>query len=703
VAPCPTPGTGECLDYEQNKEYFLSYSATDDAGEGKKSVVNLRIVLTDDNDNPPIFRNKEYRATIDEGEAKFNPSLILKSHDLDDSSSLRYRILDGNINDLFRLDEETGEIMVKSDKGLRLDNIPTNKINLNVEVSDGVQRDLSVVEINVRDVNDRKPTFETSSYTVMVPEDAVPGVVVEQVKATDADYGPNAEITYRIQKGAYDHFAIDPITGEVSLSSQLNFDTRQSYQIEIVAVDGGEPTLSGSTMLKVTVMDRNNKFPYFLPNTQRTQVTEDTPVGTQVWQLSAFDKDAPTQDTLQYSLVAPVAVVDKDGKQVDQDSRFLELFVVDSATGTVTIGADLDRTSAATVTLSVKVTDTSADTPQDGFGTLVITIIDVNDFAPEFPEPWSPEAKFISIEVKEETPLGTVVHKFTATDKDSNIARFEIKPKSPYFDVEPGTGRLFVKQKFDYELLEDKRLTFDLKVYDAGIPEKSADAVVIVNIVNVNDQSPVFGQQMYMATIPENSELGTPIVTVSAKDHDEGDFGHVTYNLEGTHKEDFAIGLEDGTISVTNAELLDREKLENFILQVVAVDSAPSESKKSSTVPVNITITDVNDNHPFFIQKEYRATIVDNIPYYPEASPIAQVLATDADIDDNGKLFFTIVSGNDEQLFRIDKKTGILYPNKRSVFRMESSLPSRWRCRIRQSGRVLQRKHSQIAVESKSL
>ena len=245
VSPCPTPGTENCLDYEQTRAYFLSFSATDNNGQGKKSVVNLRITLSDDNDNPPKFESSEYRANIDEGEANFQPSLILKANDLDDSSRLSYKIINGNIKDLFRIDEDTGEIMVRSDQGLRLDNIPTNKIMLNVEVSDGVQSDFATVEIAVKDVNDRSPTFEKSEYIAMIPEDSDTGVVVEQVKATDADYGINAEIAYRIQKGAYDDFAIDPKTGEVTLSGKLNFDTRKHYELEIVAVDGGEPTLSG--------------------------------------------------------------------------------------------------------------------------------------------------------------------------------------------------------------------------------------------------------------------------------------------------------------------------------------------------------------------------------------------------------------------------------------------------------------------------
>lgn len=411
-------------------------------------------------------------------------------------------------------------------------------------------------------------------------------------------------------------------------------------------------------------MNRNNKLPYFRPHTQRAEVPEDTPAGRRVFQLQAFDEDKENMDSLEYSVTQPISAINKDGQPIEDQERFMEVFSVDPKTGAVTLNEILDRNSVAVISLSVKVTDTSADPPQDGIGNLVITIIDVNDFAPEFPAPWTREANYITINVKEEKPVGTEVYKFTATDKDSNIARYAISPRNRFFDIEKGSGKLIVKELFDYEEFEQKRITFDLKVYDNGIPEKSAEAVVIVNIENVNDQSPVFEEQMYTATVAENSELGTPIVTVTATDLDDEEFGHVTYKLEGTYQDDFQISHEDGTISVVNSNLLDREKMDNLILQVVAVDSAPSESKKSSTVPVNITISDVNDNPPRFLQKDYSATIVDNIPFYPEASPIAQVTATDDDIGINAELFYKIVSGNDELLFRIDNSSGILYPQK---------------------------------------
>ena len=95
----------------------------------------------------------------------------------------------------------------------------------------------------------RSPIFERSEYTAMIPEDTPLEMLIEKVQATDADYGVNAEITYRIQRGAYDDFRIDPVSGEVTLSGKLNYDTRKYYELDIEAVDGGEPSLSGNERL----------------------------------------------------------------------------------------------------------------------------------------------------------------------------------------------------------------------------------------------------------------------------------------------------------------------------------------------------------------------------------------------------------------------------------------------------------------------
>ncbi len=71
--------------------------------------------------------------------------------------------------------------------------------------------------------------------------------------------GLNAELTYRISEGGRDSFSVDPRSGVVSVSGPLDFDRRPSYDIRLVAVDGGVPALSGTATLTVSVMNKNDK------------------------------------------------------------------------------------------------------------------------------------------------------------------------------------------------------------------------------------------------------------------------------------------------------------------------------------------------------------------------------------------------------------------------------------------------------------
>lgn len=66
------------------------------------------------------------------------------------------------------------------------------------------------------------------------------GTVVEEVTATDADSGVNAELVYRIQKGAFDDFAINETSGVVMVSRKLDYDEKNTYHVEVIAFDKGK-------------------------------------------------------------------------------------------------------------------------------------------------------------------------------------------------------------------------------------------------------------------------------------------------------------------------------------------------------------------------------------------------------------------------------------------------------------------------------
>lgn len=268
---------------------------------------------------------------------------------------------------------------------------------------------------------------------------AVAGSNVTQVMATDADFGENARLTYKMERSSYNRFRILPDTGLVQVTKALNFDEQNSYSLQIIAVDHGFPALTGSAVILVNVEDRNNKQPRFVPVSQHAQTIETVNLNTVVHTMTAVDPDA-RPGSLRYSLVEPITAVDKDGREVRTNTMYKNFFAVNPLTGDIFVTEHLDRGAAAVVTMTTRVMDSSASPTQEAHGMVTITILDVNEHPPVFSRPWSPEEPFLGLVVAEEQPIGSVVGKVTATDPDSPIGHYEIFPASPDFDIESMTG-----------------------------------------------------------------------------------------------------------------------------------------------------------------------------------------------------------------------------------------------------------------------
>lgn len=201
----------------------------------------------------------------------------------------------------------------------------------------------------------------------------------------------------------------------------------------------------------IHVENSNDKSPYFTPEIQRAEVTEDTAIGTVFTTLKATDPDSPKPEALNFAISEPITAIDRNGQQVNGSIvAFKEFFAIDKKTGQVSVVKPLDRDIAATVSVNIVVTDITAPSLQQGKGTLIITIIDVNHLPPEFGKPWTKEHPYYSIEMQEEQPTGAVVGAFTATDADSNIAGYSIEPPSPYFNIDNVTGELILIEENEF-------------------------------------------------------------------------------------------------------------------------------------------------------------------------------------------------------------------------------------------------------------
>lgn len=276
-------------------------------------------------------------------------------------------------------------------------------------------------------------------------------------------------------------------------------------------------------------------------------------------------------------------------------------------------------------------------------GLMVITITDVNDSPPQFLTPWTIHNPTYTLELREEQPVGTIIATYKAIDKDSDIAGYTISPKSEYFEINNGTGIVQIKKQIDYEKITN--INFTIFAFDSGIPQLNATATIYVNVLNVNDNDPKFSAKEYNVSVSENSPNSTRIIVVSATDLDKGDFGKITFNLTGQHSEHFRIDPESGEVTVANSNFLDHETIKETVLQVVASDGAPNNFKRSVSVPVYLSIMDINDNAPKFSDSVYNVTVMENVRLNPPV-PLIQINATDADEGTFGDIHYSILAGN---------------------------------------------------------
>ncbi|CAB0032464.1 unnamed protein product [Trichogramma brassicae] len=145
----------------------------------KTTSVSLRISLTDANDSPPQFLQKQYRAVIDEGSEKFEPPLKVEARDPDKSSKITYSLAQSNESGLFDIDADSGEITIaKISKSDVYSNLKAGTIELTVRASDGLFIDESLLSVNVRDVNNNAPVFLQDHYMASVSELVKPGLLI---------------------------------------------------------------------------------------------------------------------------------------------------------------------------------------------------------------------------------------------------------------------------------------------------------------------------------------------------------------------------------------------------------------------------------------------------------------------------------------------------------------------------------------------
>uniref|UniRef100_A0A2I3GQ39 Protocadherin 1 n=1 Tax=Nomascus leucogenys TaxID=61853 RepID=A0A2I3GQ39_NOMLE len=537
-----------------------------------------------------------------------------------------------------RVDGKTGDIFTTETsidrEGLRecQNQLPGDPCILEFEVSitDLVQNGsprLLEGQIEVQDINDNTPNFASPVITLAIPENTNIGSLFPIPLASDRDAGPNGVASYELQAGpeAQELFGLQVAEDQEEKQPQLivmgNLDRERwdSYDLTIKVQDGGSPPRASSALLRVTVLDTNDNAPKFERPSYEAELSENSPIGHSVIQVRG-----------------PLRI---------------------------TVRGPVDREDLSTLRFSVLAKDRGTN-PKSARAQVVVTVKDMNDNAPTIEirgiglVTHQDGMANISEDVAEETAVALV--QVSDRDEGENAAVTCVVAGDVPFQLRQAseTGSDSKKKYFlqtttplDYEKVKD--YTIEIVAVDSGNPPLSSTNSLKVQVVDVNDNAPVFTQTVTEVAFPENNKPGEVIAEITASDADSGSNAELVYSLEPepAAKGLFTISPETGEIQVKTS--LDREQRESYELKVVAADRGSPSLQGTATVLVNVL--DCNDNDPKFMLSGYNFSVMENMP---ALSPVGMVTVIDGDKGENAQVQLSVEQDNGD--FVIQNGTGTI-------------------------------------------
>lgn len=565
--------------------------------------------------------------------------------------------------------------------------------------------------ITVTDDNDNIPEFAQLSKEVpSIPELSAVGLFVTSVRATDIDSGQNGEISYSllsaIPSGLLKAFEIDPVSGVITVSNSKLLDlgkiesflpaldfggfaipsddickylTCKSHceahitgncawdssgsgfcyvgeqvntavggtvgactplfptiVLSVMAQDNGIPYSFSVQDIAIKLFDSNNNRPIFSNTTQATEVSEDALRGTVVAVLTMSDGDIdPFNRLVTFDLIGepvPFQII----------------------TGRIIVSGRLDREFKPSYDLVVSGSD---GTFEADIQKIVVTITDVNDSPPEV------VLDRTSVYVAEGT-IPSFLARAIATDDDLGENRrvsFSLSSSTDSaFVIDSVTGSITATRMFDYELIAERIFTVGVIATDKGVPSlTSTTAILIVNVEDRNDNSPIFVGTIdgrYQKKVPSETYVGE-IGQVTAADLDSGAFGSITYSIKpgASVNNLYSIDAKSGMITIVreaDREVGQRDGIFLNTVEVVATDGG----SLSSTVYVDVVLSDSDDNAPVFLSSSYTSVISEGAL---EGTVVAELNWIDMDSTAAKRgVEFDFVNGSYVEYFHIDNVTG---------------------------------------------
>ena len=643
----------ESLDREDVSSYQLVIRASDGGTSNPQTAkVTVDVQVTDINDYMPHFDSNYTIHIYESPHSGIGDRVVrLTAVDLDTGPPLRYSIdllqaYHGIVPtaasiDTFLMDVDTGVITV----GEEVDREVIDYFLLSISATDTEHSTSAFLHIHVLDVNDHDPVIMAPSSLAVEEVLPVGSLVADNIYVTDEDFGSNGGILYSLE-GAWPEgkFAIDPLSGVIRMKETLHYaEDDGSFDGIIKAVDQGVPQRTATAVISVSVIDVNDHAPKFDKPSYHIPVAINTlPSSTlPIFHFNVSDT-GDYGDNSGFMLRMPsyhseerdLFFVDTDGKMYLRKSQHQGL----------KIGTYFFRVEAA----NFRPIPFAPQYVLASYADVTISVNPVNLNPPVF------TSDLYSTSILEDFTTVEVLPglDILAMDADGDTIMYSIENSDPSipFTIDEDTGEI----KLLHDLDREEKDSYELVVLatDSGFPSRSANASVLITILDVNDNAPVL-DSLYTASINENTPSGTYVFEIHAEDPDLDSGSIIHYDIASSSEEELPFRIDSSTGVVTTMGAIDFETKPLYTFEVIVSDEG--DPPLESTAPVTVSVTGVNEFTPEFIEKSYEITV----PLDARINDtVGVVRAVDEDYGDEGRLEYRFLNKAPEDYFRIVNVNG---------------------------------------------
>lgn len=624
------PNTGELyleekLDFHIQQYYYLNITATDSAFTVHSTII---INVVDANEHSPTCSSTLFTRQIIENipPSSVEPlSLGCTDNDKGPYGTLAYDIIAGNTNNDFSV-SPNGDVVPNNE----LDYERTQSYNLNLLISDlgSPPRTESIdIQITVSPVNEYTPQIHNGPYSESVFENTPIGYTIIHVNASDEDAGNDGILEYRLSP-AQTLFGITN-EGYLLVTGILDREASSNYSFTVIVNDLSTASQSASSSIFITILDIDDSPPTFeMPLYINTVSANMAQIGYVVAITRCTDLDEGNNAAINYSIIpsesASFFSISEFG--VIQINNSLPLSSIYSFKVMCSGVLNSNFTDMAFVSLTIQI---ESNITFDN-ATYTYTLL----------ESIKPVYTFLTI---------------NATSITGSSITYSLVDPSSVFQIQGSTGQLSLVGVLDFESNQSYILV--VEATDSGMPPNVAQVAVNIYIQNVNDGSPMFTDTTTNIVLNEEQQYTLPVGTYACSDSDIGTFGDITYHIaSGNVNSKFAIDEMSGSLQLNSA--IDYESTTSFSLVIECADGG--NPSRNNSVIVFITINPVNEYAPQFSSQIISLT-VDELLSVP--SPITinnELKATDNDDFPHNQIWYSIISGNDNQVFSISSSTSIL-------------------------------------------